>query len=219
MPTTSMRCCLRLFAVLAIVISSGTRLSFAQNAIIPKYIDCPSSPPSPSPSPPPPSNTHQLLGALPSSTAPTGFASLSRGDGGDRAFVRSLCRGDVPVNDCKTCVQDAAAELNNNCSSSGGNRVAAIWYERCFLSYADTNASAYEKTYRQELYNRFNFSAATGAWAYYQLIGSLAARAVNGSTSPPMFATGHLLYDPNVPNGTLYGLVQCMRDLTAAECG
>ncbi|TVU42136.1 hypothetical protein EJB05_08527 [Eragrostis curvula] len=233
MPTPSMRCCsMRLaFAVLAVILSSGTRLALGQSSIIPKYLDCPSPPPSPAPSPPPSNTTAatkfhdnvvRLLDALPSSTATTGFASLSRGDGADRAFVRSLCRGDVPAGDCKTCVTDAAAELNRNCS--GGGRQAGIWYENCFLSYSDTNASAgYEQTYRQELYNRFNASD-TDAFmrTYYALMNRLSARAVAGEpespATAPMFATGQAVYDTNAPNGTMYGLVQCARDRTAAEC-
>ncbi|TVT97124.1 hypothetical protein EJB05_57635, partial [Eragrostis curvula] len=33
-----------------------------------------------------------------------------------------------------------------------------------------------------------------------------------------MFATGEAVYDSNAPNGTMYGLLQCTRDRTAAEC-
>ena len=33
-----------------------------------------------------------------------------------------------------------------------------------------------------------------------------------------MFATGEAVYDSAAPNGTMYGLLQCMRDRTAAEC-
>ena len=64
-------------------------------------VDCqPSSAPSPAASPSSPSfanttfwsNVVALLDALPSSAAPTGFASLSRGNGTDRAFVRGMCR-------------------------------------------------------------------------------------------------------------------------------
>ncbi|KAM0894981.1 hypothetical protein ACQ4PT_024138 [Festuca glaucescens] len=33
-----------------------------------------------------------------------------------------------------------------------------------------------------------------------------------------MFATGEAVYAPSDPKGTMYGLVQCMRDISAAEC-
>jgi len=93
----------------------------------------------------------------------------------------------------------------------------------CFVSYADTNAStAYEDTYRQEMHNNFVVSnTAVLETAYSTLMSSLSGRVVNGSTMPspaPMFATGAAVYDATAPNGTMYGLLQCMRDRTAAEC-
>ncbi|KAL6660887.1 hypothetical protein ACP70R_000271 [Stipagrostis hirtigluma subsp. patula] len=152
------------------------------------WLDCPSPPPSPSGSSSInstfQSNVLALLDALPSAAAPTGFASLSQGEGGDRAFVRGLCRGDSAPDDCATYLQSAVLDINGHCNA---NRRAAIWYDKCFLSYADTNAStAYEDGFRQELYNYRNVSdKAAFERTYYALMGRLAARAVNGSSESP----------------------------------
>ncbi|CAL4997751.1 unnamed protein product [Urochloa decumbens] len=199
------------------------------------WVDCQSSAaPSPSPSPSSFSSTNStfwsnvvaLLDALPSAAAGKGFASLSHGNGTDRAFVRGFCRGDTTPAKCATYLRNAALGIRSRCNSS---RRAGIWYDDgsgggvpapmfCFVSYADSNAStAYEDAFRQLYQNRAKFSD-IGAWAYFTLISGLAARTINGSTSPPMFATGELVYDPNARNGTMYGLVQCMRDRTTAEC-
>ncbi|CAL5003072.1 unnamed protein product [Urochloa decumbens] len=206
------------------------------------WADCqPSSAPSPAPSPPPPSSTTNstfwsnvvaLLDALPSAAAPTGFASLSRGNGADRAFVRGLCRGDTSPAKCATYLRNAALGIRMRCNSS---RRAGIWYDDgstktypapmfCFVSYADTNASTgYEDTYRQELQNG-DVVPDKGAFeeAYNRLMSYLAVRVVNGSSSSsspvPMFATGSAEYDPAAPNRTMHGLLQCMRDRTPAEC-
>ncbi|CAO2210493.1 unnamed protein product [Urochloa humidicola] len=187
------------------------------------------------------SNVAALLDALPSAAASTGFASLSRGSGADRAFVRGLCRGDTSTADCAAYLQSAALGIRSGCNSS--SRRAAIWYDDgsgvtipapmfCFVSYADTNAStAHERRYRQEN-NNVGVARDKRAFenTYNTLMARLAARAVNGSgddtTSPsvapvaPMFATGEATYyGSDVPNGTsMYGMVQCMRDRTAAEC-
>ncbi|CAD6265784.1 unnamed protein product [Miscanthus lutarioriparius] len=177
------------------------------------------------------SNVVALLDALPSAAAPTGFASLSRGNGTDRAFVRGICRGDSTPAQCATYLQNAALGIRSRCNTT---RRAAIWYDDgstvtypapmfCFVSYADTNAStAYEDTYRQEMDNNFVVSnTAVLETAYSTLMSSLSGRVVNGSTTPspaPMFATGAAVYDATAPNGTMYGLLQCMRDRTAAEC-
>lgn len=171
-----------------------------------------------------------LLEELPSAVAPTGFASLSRGDGADRAFVRGICRGDTSPDYCAANLQIAAyvqstvLGMNSSCNS---RRRAAIWYDKCFLSYADTNATtAYEDTFRRKLYNEGTVND-TDAFerTYYALMARLADHVVNGtgpasssSPSTPMFATGEAVYDPTAPNGIIYGLVQCMRDRTAAEC-
>ena len=109
------------------------------------------------------SNVDALLDALPSAAAPTGFASLSRGDGADGAFVRGLCRGDSTPARCATYLRDAALSIRSRCNDS--SRRAAIWYDDgsgvtipapmyCFVSYADTNAStAYEDAFRQPFQN------------------------------------------------------------------
>ncbi|TKW08340.1 hypothetical protein SEVIR_6G022800v4 [Setaria viridis] len=207
------------------------------------------APSSPSPPPPPSSssstatnstfwtNVVALLDALPSAAAPTGFASLSRGNGTNRAFVRGICRGDSAGGDCARYLRSAAMGIRSRCNSN--SRRAAIWYDDgstvtypapmfCFVSFADTNTSTPdEQKYRHEMHNTGE-ARDKGAFenTYYTLMTRLAARVVNGSgdTAPasfpeaPMFATGEAVYDPGVPNGTMYGLMQCMRDLTAAEC-
>ncbi|CAO2189163.1 unnamed protein product [Urochloa humidicola] len=189
------------------------------------------------------SNVVALLDALPSAAAPTGFATLSRGNGPDRAFVRGLCRGDTSPADCAAYLQSAAKVIRNSCNSNGSRR-AAIWYDDgsgvtlpapmfCFISYGDTNTStAYELRYR---YKNYNNGVARDKRAfentYNTLMARLAARVVNGSgdntTSlpslppvAPMFATGEAMYYSSAfPNGTsMYGMVQCMRDRTVAEC-
>ncbi|TVT97128.1 hypothetical protein EJB05_57639 [Eragrostis curvula] len=230
---SSMCCFLRLF--LLATLCTGAHANFTHGNI-PKWLDCPSPPPSPAPSQPPSNNDTagnskfqdnvvKLLFSLPSSAAANaGFASLSTGDGGDRAFVRGLCRGDLQMGDCKTCLRKAALDINGSCI---GNRRAAIWYEWCFLFYADTNASTpYEEGFRQALHNVDEVSnKAAFEKTYYELMTPLSARAVNGTpespATAPMFATGEKVYDhdaPFAPNGVMYGMVQCMRDRTAAEC-
>ncbi|PAN34375.1 hypothetical protein PAHAL_6G088300 [Panicum hallii] len=210
------------------------------------WVDC-QSPASPSPSPSSPSsssstttnstywsNVDALLDALPSAAAPTGFASLSRGDGTDGAFVRGLCRGDSTPSRCATYLRDAARSIRSRCNDS--SRRAAIWYDDgsgvtipapmfCFVSFADTNAStAYEDAFRQPFQNAVVVSDKDGfEISYNALMSHLAARVVNGSddtasASPaPMFATGAAVYDATGPNGTMYGLLQAMRDRTPAE--
>ena len=211
------------------------------------WVDC-QSPEASSPSPSPSSssssanstfwsNVDTLLDALPSAAAPTGFASLSRGDGTDSAFVRALCRGDTTPARCATYLRDAARSIRSRCNDS--SRRAAIWYDDgsgvtipapmyCFVSYADTNAStAYEDAFRQPFQNA-DVVPDIDAFgrSYNALMSNLSARVVDvdgssgtPSSPAPMFATGAAVYDAAATNGTMYGLLQCMRDRTPAECG
>ncbi|XP_037433218.1 putative receptor-like protein kinase At4g00960 [Triticum dicoccoides] len=198
-------------------------------------VECGPSAASPSPSPAPapsptPSNSSAfranilaLLDALPHAAAPTGFASLSRGGGGDRAFVRGLCRGDLNQSVCLADLQEAVRDLSGRCASS---RSVGAWYRQVYISYADTNDSAiYEGPGRvnQVLYDARKVTYA-GSYdrAYYALMSRLVARAAGGggnrSARTSMFATGEAVYAPDDPIGTMYGLVQCMRDRSDAEC-
>jgi hypothetical protein len=218
MSLATLCCRLRLFFLITIFASH----SLAQ-VFIPKYLDCPAPSTNATEDSKFRDNIARLVATLPSSAAATGgFASLSRGNGGDQAFIRGLCRGDTKMGDCQTCLQAAGEELYRNCTTS---RRAAIWYEQCFVFFADTNATtAYEESYRQELHNVNSVSnEATFERTYGELMSSLAARVVNGtpeaSSAAPLFATGHAVFDRNALNGTMYGLAQCTRDRTAAECG
>ncbi|CAO2206286.1 unnamed protein product [Urochloa humidicola] len=238
----------RVLLLLAMVAASLSNVVTSQDSQQFTSVDCQTSLLAPSPAASPSSssanstfwsNVVALLDALPSAAAPSGFASLSRGNGTDRAFIRGLCRGDTSPADCADYLRSAALGIRSSCNSS--TRRAAIWYDDgsgkgvpapmfCLVSFADTNAStAYERRFRENLHNtgvardKHAFES-----TYNTLMASLAARAVNGSgTTPwsslpvaPRFATGEVVYyDPvAVPNGTMYGMVQCMRDRTAAEC-
>ncbi|RLN05474.1 cysteine-rich receptor-like protein kinase 15 [Panicum miliaceum] len=232
-----------LFFIIAMVASLSTAVTSQDNRFT--VVDCqqPSSAPSPAPSPPSASSTNStfwsnvvaLLDALPSSAVPTGFASLSRGNGSDRAFVRGMCRGDTTPARCATYLRDAALSIQSRCNSS--SRRAAIWYDDgsgvtipspmfSFVSYADTNASTeYEDAFRQPFQNAAVVPDIDAfERSYNALMNNLSVRVVavnggSGTPSPaPMFATGAAVYDAAAPNGTMYGLLQCMRDRTPAEC-
>ncbi|CAO2210490.1 unnamed protein product [Urochloa humidicola] len=225
---------------LTVVATSSTSPHTKKNPFA--WLDCPSpapAPPSPSSLPPPSivptitfrSNVLALLDALPAVAARAGFASLSRGE----AFVRGICRGDASPDGCARCLGRASLHIIRRCSSSSSRR-AAIWYDECFLSYADTNAStAYEEGFRQELYSTRNRNISNYKDdTYMNFVIGISDRAANGggggSLDPaaastvrvPMFATGEAaVYGARgrgARNGTMYGMVQCMRDRTAAEC-
>ncbi|XBI89786.1 hypothetical protein VPH35_027543 [Triticum aestivum] len=76
-----------------------------------------------------------LLGALPSAAAPTGFASLRS----DRTLARGVCFGDAAPSDCLACLSALAKNLTDGCGAAT-TRLAGVWNDGCFVSYADTVA-------------------------------------------------------------------------------
>ncbi|CAL4961103.1 unnamed protein product [Urochloa decumbens] len=203
------------------------------------YYDCgdnsPSSSPPPTTSPsslPAPTTTSNstfranllaLLAALPRAAAPTGFASLSLGAGRDRAFVRGVCRGDFAPDRCLHDLQAAAGTLSE-IRECGSSRRGVIWLD-VYVAFADTNASTpREDDYRMVAYDTRMVADPAGYMrAYGPLMSRLVARAVAGQPGrpPAFFATGEARYagDDDPDGGTMYGMLQCMRNVAAEECG
>uniref|UniRef100_M8CDQ7 Cysteine-rich receptor-like protein kinase 5 n=1 Tax=Aegilops tauschii TaxID=37682 RepID=M8CDQ7_AEGTA len=112
---------------------------------------------------------------------------------------------------------------------SGGvasSRSVGAWYRQVYISYADTNDSAIfegpQRRIGQVIYDAGKVADPESYdRAYYALMSRLVARAAAGgnrSARTSMFATGEAVYARDDPIGTMYGLVQCMRDRSDAEC-
>ncbi|KAI3437340.1 uncharacterized protein J3R85_005473 [Psidium guajava] len=144
-----------------------------------------------------------------------GFYNLSSGRSPDAVNAIALCRGDVGAADCRSCLNDSAAEIASRCPVQ---KEAIIWYEYCMLRYS----------------NRSIFSSKTESYCFYMLmIGHLSFkyldesvvvlrnlmdglrdRAANGN-STRKFAVGNA----TAPNfKTLFGLAQCTPDLLPQQC-
>ncbi|KAK0578916.1 hypothetical protein LWI29_018329 [Acer saccharum] len=54
----------------------------------------------------------------------------------DGVYILFLCRGDVSVATCQTCVKNASQVIRQRCST---NKTAIIWYDQCMLRYSNTN--------------------------------------------------------------------------------
>jgi hypothetical protein len=82
------------------------------------------------------SNLRKLLGNLYYQTPPQGFALGSVGQDPYKTYGLALCRGDVEATDCRTCVNEATAEIHKRCPYNKG---AIIWYDNCLLKYVNTD--------------------------------------------------------------------------------
>ncbi|XP_028760900.1 cysteine-rich repeat secretory protein 1-like [Neltuma alba] len=52
----------------------------------------------------------------------------------DAVYGAYMCRGDVPTQICRDCVQDATNRIASECPCE---KEAIIWYFECFLRYSD----------------------------------------------------------------------------------
>lgn len=157
------------------------------------------------------SNRNHLLSNLSSAGWHTGFSLQTLGKAPNQVFGRALCLGKLNSSDCQTCLLNAVEAIKTNCSHSVR---AGLWYDECFLRYSDTNSTTSdENSWSVILYN-VNEIANPEKFenVYSQLMGSLAERAAN---STKMFKVDTAKYTGSI---TLYGLVQCIRDVSPDYC-
>ncbi|KAK4259909.1 hypothetical protein QN277_006190 [Acacia crassicarpa] len=150
---------------------------------------------------------------------------------GDAVYGEYMCRGDVPMEVCQDCVQDATNRIVSECPN---NKEAIIWYDQCFLHYSD---SSFFSTLHQlpTVYDRrlFHFLTNVSIFCteyanqsctepesirkdnYIELNKTLNDAAVEAATSTKKFATK----EANLTSGgSLYTLVQCTPDLSPQFC-
>ncbi|KAI3456406.1 hypothetical protein Pfo_013069 [Paulownia fortunei] len=137
-----------------------------------------------------------------------GFYRTSSGNGLDEVYGRALCRGDVTPGVCKSCVASASQEIMNNCQK----QAAVIWFEKCQIEYSYAMLStAYTGKYPD-----LNSEKASDPVPFCNALNNLTANLTKtAGSSELMFATANLRFSIKE---TLYGLVQCTRDINPGEC-
>ncbi|KAF7833520.1 putative receptor-like protein kinase [Senna tora] len=166
------------------------------------------------------SNLNSLLLNITSDTRiDYGFFNFSSSSGSsssnsdEKVNVVALCRGDVSVQDCRSCLSNAATLLPRSCSNQ---KEAIGWYDNCMLRYSNrtifrtvetsphfylwNTEDALEinnfKAVLAEMLRRLRIAASSGNWRRKY--------ATTNATAPR--------------NQTIYGLVQCTPDLSMDDC-
>ncbi|XP_068669210.1 cysteine-rich receptor-like protein kinase 15 isoform X2 [Aristolochia californica] len=158
-------------------------------------------------------NLNLLLPALSANTSRTGFYNTTIGRSPDRIHSLVFCRGDISSTSCEACVNEASQNVTQRCPRSKG---AAIWYELCFLRYSDQDFfSSLDASPRWYMWNTQN---TTNPTLFNQQLGNLTNRLVLQAVDGPsgrLFATGQVAFNDFQ---TIYGLLQCTRDLSKDDC-
>ncbi|KAG2712657.1 hypothetical protein I3760_04G136300 [Carya illinoinensis] len=149
-----------------------------------------------------------------------GFFNSSYGNNSDEVHAIGLCRGDYNSDDCRSCFNNAASVLKQNCPVQ---KEAILWYDYCIFRYSnrsifgvsETGPTFFGPSFSTWIVNnvsanyldRFNDVLRTlleGLRDEAAAGGSLRKYAVNNTIAPQ--------------NMTLYALVQCTPDLPEREC-
>ncbi|KMS95725.1 hypothetical protein BVRB_005670 [Beta vulgaris subsp. vulgaris] len=142
------------------------------------------------------------------------YVKAASGKGDDTVYGLAQCRGDVGSKDCLSCIKDVAQRIRKTCPSQSE---AWVRYEYCYLKYSqdnfygkvDTSTAALVYYNTQNVIDPKSFSNELG-----KLFDKIVSRAVKPSS-------GGLGKDETKLSDfeTLYGLVQCNKDLSPVSCG
>ncbi|KAL5839813.1 hypothetical protein ACOSQ4_012421 [Xanthoceras sorbifolium] len=159
-------------------------------------------------------NLNTLLSSITSNSEINyAFYNFSAGQNSDKVNAIALCRGDVNLDACRSCINDSISELTQICP----NQMEAIgWYDNCMLSYSNRTIFGVMKT--SPVFYLWNPENVSRVDQFNQvlrtLLESLRSRAASGS-SLRKFASGNA----TAPDfSMLYALVQCTPDLSEEEC-
>ncbi|KAG1331489.1 putative cysteine-rich repeat secretory protein 21 [Cocos nucifera] len=143
-----------------------------------------------------------------------GFSSSSISQKPNEAYGLALCRGDVNISLCLSCLSTASHDIVRRCP----NKIeAVIWYDHCLLRYSNQRSLA--TTEESQEFIMWNANAVTTDGPLFEklvneLLTTIADWAAYNTTRK--FAAGEVKFTTDFP--MIYGLVQCIPDLGAGRC-
>ncbi|KAL8214980.1 hypothetical protein R6Q57_004429 [Mikania cordata] len=155
-------------------------------------------------------NLDAALASLPKTNSGYGYFNASAGQGTYAAYTICLCRGDVVLNMCQSCLGDAIFWLRHTCLNQSE---AVIYYEHCLLKYSNDPKLGNNVITSNNCFNSFsNNEQANGLLGPFKY--NLSREAASGS-SLLKFAMEN---KTGPGKTTLNGLTQCVPSLTETEC-
>ncbi|KAL7213383.1 hypothetical protein ACSBR2_015993 [Camellia fascicularis] len=181
----------------------------------PNFISCDVSPANYTQNSPFGNNLKRLLESLWSNTPLSqGFKSTVFGNSTDQVYGQALCRGDVTAEVCRNCVQNASQEIMTVCPTQN----AIIWHEFCQVQYSYRpfySWDGYTGMYPDSNKDEKNISDSVGFVVVLKDFMNKLSDQAAFNPSNLMFATGKTKISTNE---TIYGLVQCTRDISRSDC-
>ncbi|KAL8130191.1 hypothetical protein V2J09_019346 [Rumex salicifolius] len=160
------------------------------------------------------SNLHQLLTRIPTANISYGFYNFSAGQDPDQANAIALCRGDVEVDDCNTCLNFVISQLAGLCPNQ---KEAIGWADNCMVRYSDRSilGGQWENNPYYKLVSGTNATDIDQfANDVQELLRTLPNKTASGD-SRLKFATGEAKLSDSQ---NVYALMQCTPDLPPTDC-
>ncbi|XP_022845905.1 putative receptor-like protein kinase At4g00960 [Olea europaea var. sylvestris] len=159
-------------------------------------------------------NLNALLSSISSNMDSNGFYYTSLGENADRVNAIALCRGDVQLDTCQSCINNATRLILQLCPYQKQAFHSAP-DDLCMLRYS--NESIFGKLETEPKFSGYRIDNVTSKSEFNQdlrtLLDNLQSTAYSGSLKK--FAAGNTT-GPDML--TIFGLVQCTTDLTSKDC-
>ncbi|KAF3775906.1 Cysteine-rich repeat secretory protein 26 [Nymphaea thermarum] len=159
-------------------------------------------------------NMDSVLSTLKNDAPSIGFLNTTKGQGPEEVYGLVQCRGDVGEEECKSCISRSTIEIVQYCPNT---KDAIIWFEKCQLRYSNTNFFGLLNLNDSVSWTWVNSPVESPKEFYGPLVNLLKNLTSAATTEPSrsMFAGNATEY---TIRQTLYGLVQCTRDTSRADC-
>ena len=139
------------------------------------------------------------------------FSMVSEGEDPDKVYGLFLCRPDVSKHICRSCIDAATLKIVQDCQHT---KEAIIWYNECFLRYS--NRSFFSNLEMSPTLYMWNAENASDPDKFDQKLGEMFQNLTAEATSSDgMYEIGQVVASNFL---TLYGVVQCTRDLRMSYC-
>ncbi|KAM1108507.1 hypothetical protein PS2_005134 [Malus domestica] len=159
------------------------------------------------------SNLQRIFSSFSDTRSSSGFYNSSAGQDSNKVNAIALCRGDLALGDCRTCVNESSHILLHNCSN---HKEAILWGERCMVRYSYNVIFGIEQKVPTKFLPGPNLAENAQQFEVVlnPLLGILSEKAASGD-SLKKFAAGHA----TVPNAeTIYAFAQCTPDINQQNC-
>ncbi|KAL8214979.1 hypothetical protein R6Q57_004428, partial [Mikania cordata] len=159
-------------------------------------------------------NLDAVLASLPNTNTGYGYFNATAGQGTDAAYAICLCRGDVVLDMCQSCLGDAIFRLRHTCLNQSE---AVIYYQYCLLKYSNDPILGSNDMMRDyfPLNNINSFDNKEQFNGLLQPFMTKLRREAAAGGSLLKFAMENT-HGPN--DTTLYGLTQCVPILSEPQC-